>query len=836
MSDSAAVAAEAAAAPAVPFVPTVPTASRAPLKLASQRPRRGGFGIWSAALGLLVAVGSVGYWNREAWFGWTTTPLAPTGWLTETVKRGSFTVTATERGTLDSQRNAVLVCKVEGTTTIIYLIPEGTMVKEGDLVCRLDASQLIDKEAQQKIAVTQAEAALEQATKAVEIQEKQNETDIATAKLKLELAEIDLEKYTQGEYIQQEKELLGQVSVTSEKLVRAKESYEFTERMLKKGFKNQNDLEAERLGVSEAELNMQAAQEKLRVLQKFTQRRQLAELNSNAREFRTELERVELKCRAAMEQKLADLSAKEQTAAVERNKLRRLESLIANCELRAPQDGQVVYANPRDSRGNDGSLIEEGATVRERQAIINLPDFEAMKVSARVHESRISLIRPGLQATVKVDAYPEEEFQADVDAISAVPLSSNMFNRDVKEYEASMKLLDSPEKVSKLRTGLTATVDIQIEQCDNVLYAPIQSVVSVAGTHFVYVSKNGEAERREVTIGRNNGRLMELLTGVEEGDEVILNPRTQFKQELAELESKIDQQSLERRKQPGGPGGTGGPGGRGPGERGRGGLSGERSPGGPGMIPGTGPGGQPGSAGGPPGGWNGARGGGNPNGGRPGDRAAGGSVPAKEPAAGERGAGERAVGERRPLSSSRVDRNLPVSALATINQREVPTGQPAADINAEPAHSQVNVAANPATAPADAEPSSATTRASAVETAISSAAVDGAAAATHQASHPDHVHAMESQSETTVSAVDPSDEEQKATEDLDPQFVEMDKDGDGAITPEEVDSRLGTTFSRVDRNSDQKIDAEEFAELQKKRQKTIRERSAIRPSDSSSRD
>src|SRR5262245_54996740 len=57
----------------------------------------------------------------------------------ETVRRNPFTMTVTERGTLDSLKNAVLASRVEGTTSIISIVPEGTNVAAGQLVCELDS-------------------------------------------------------------------------------------------------------------------------------------------------------------------------------------------------------------------------------------------------------------------------------------------------------------------------------------------------------------------------------------------------------------------------------------------------------------------------------------------------------------------------------------------------------------------------------------------------------------------------------------------------------------------------------------------------------------------------
>src|SRR5690606_13517084 len=142
-------------------------------------------------------------------------------------KRAPFRIAVTERGQLDSLRNATLVSSVEGTTTIISIVPAGTHVKAGDLVCELDASIQIDKEKQQQILVTQAAAERKKAEENVEIQKRQNESDIAAAELAKELAKLDHEKYKQGEARQLENELSGLAEVAREELARAAELYEF---------------------------------------------------------------------------------------------------------------------------------------------------------------------------------------------------------------------------------------------------------------------------------------------------------------------------------------------------------------------------------------------------------------------------------------------------------------------------------------------------------------------------------------------------------------------------------------------------------------------------------
>jgi HlyD family secretion protein len=495
-------------------------------------------------------------------------------------------------------KNAVLTSKVEGTTTIINIKPEGSHVNEGDLVVELDSSALVDKEVQQQIAVTTAESQLETAKGNVAIQVQQNASDIAAAELKLKLAQLDLDNYTKddGDFEQLQTELQSQVSLCKDKLKQSTEQADYIERLVKKGFKTQTELASSRITQQSDTINLELAENKLKLLQQVTKVRTLTELEANAKEFDRELERVKLKSKNALEQKEAELSSRELTLKIEKDKHEKLKQQIAYCKIYATQDGQVIFANNRDGRSSDQVLIEEGSTVRERQPLITLPDLNQMKVNARVHESRISLMRTGLPVTVKIDAFPDERFKGEVHSVSSVPSSTgSSFMRDIKEYDAVIRLLDDDEKVSKLRPGLTAQLEVLVESRDDVLQTPIQSVLTIAGKQVAFVLKGNGVERHEVTVGQTNDRVVEILKGVDEGDLVVMNPRTHFEREIKDYEAELIKQqadqaaetptpppavpNLEPKPPAGGPGAPpngGTPGG----ERGPGGAPGGRGPGG----------------------------------------------------------------------------------------------------------------------------------------------------------------------------------------------------------------------------------------------------------------
>lgn len=459
--------------------------------------------------------------------------------MTEEVSKRPFRIAVTERGTVDSSQNSTLINTVEGTTTIIWIIPEGKDVKEGELVCELDSSMLMDKEKQQQILVTQADADLKRARENVEIQKTQNESNTSAAELAVELSKLDLKKFKDGDAVQEEARIQSEITLAQEKLNQARGNHEFTKQIAKKGYKTLNAVETLRIAVKDAELKLAIAQGELTVQVDYTYKRTIRELDEKAKETVRELVRVKRAGIASLAQYEADLKARTLTNDVEKGKLEKLEKQIAACKLTAPQQGKVIYAS-QQSRRSEPVVIEEGATVRERQAIIKLPDFSQMKVDARIHESKISQIREGLSVVIQVDALPNEVYHGILEHVSDVPIPGSWPNYDLKEYEAEIRITaEDEERIHELKPGMTAGLEIVVDEGDeDVLQTPIQAVVSVGDKFVSYVLTLDGPVLRDVELGRTNDTAVEILSGLEAGERVILNPKTHLAEELSDLEAK----------------------------------------------------------------------------------------------------------------------------------------------------------------------------------------------------------------------------------------------------------------------------------------------------------
>jgi len=443
-------------------------------------------------LAVVAGVGVLGFWFvRPMLFGGE----EEAAYLLDRVKASVFTHDVIERGEMESSSNVEVRCEVASRTStgasIIEIVPEGTLVNEGDFLVRLDDSALKDELTQQQNVVNASEA------------------KVIESKAGLATAQISKEEYEFGTFKQDEELLRSEAFVAEEDLRRSQEYAMHSEKLAAKGYVTQVQLEADRFAVKKAEADLALANTKLMVLRDYTKRRTLEQMNADIA--------------------IADakLKADEKTLGIDLNKLELVKGLIAKCEIRAPSDGQVVYANESGGRNGQDVIIQEGTVVRERQVIVRLPDPTKMQVKARINESRIDFVRAGLPVTIHVDALPGTELQGIVRRVSDYPLSGGFFGSSVKEYATYIEVQDPPKG---LRPGMTAEVSIRVDQADNALQLPVQAVFERGGRRYCLVNGSTGLTPQEIKIGANNDKFVVIQSGLALDQEVLSNPRKYLNQ------------------------------------------------------------------------------------------------------------------------------------------------------------------------------------------------------------------------------------------------------------------------------------------------------------------
>lgn len=171
--------------------------------------------------------------------------------------------------------------------------------------------------------------------------------------------------------------------------------------------------------------------------------------------------------------------------------------------LISPLDGDVIVRS-----------LEPGQTVTSADPVVVLSD--RLIVKAQVDETDIGRVKVGQEAIVSLDAYPKDKIKSTVDHIS---YESTMVN-NVTIYEVDILTESVPET---FRSGMTANVEIIEDTREDVLILPLEAVERGKDTTVVGIRTRGlRPERREVKLGLSDDRNVEVLSGVSEGDTVII--------------------------------------------------------------------------------------------------------------------------------------------------------------------------------------------------------------------------------------------------------------------------------------------------------------------------
>lgn len=459
-----------------------------------------------------------------------------------TVSKTNLPIVITERGNLESQTSTRIKCEVENVsssrngqsgTQIIYIVENGSPVKEGDLLFELDSAPIRELLDEQAITFERAKADQIQRQAQYDNQISQNETMIANAELEIELAQLELDMFMDAEngtHRLNVDEIARTIDQTNSDVLEAqgrlklsKNELDGVEALFKLGYKGKTEVDEKRLAYLQAEGNLAVAlnrletqQATMRKLNAYEKRMSELQLNGNLANAQRGRDQVAVDNVSELTQAQAALDAANRSLEKEEERLVKLETQVERCKVYAPHDGMVVFERDRDF------TVEEGAFVRERQSILKLPDLSKMQVRTHVHESVLDQVQPGLPVTVRVDAFADRAYEAVVESVAVVPAYRGWSGGDVKMYETVIRVID---EVEQLKPGMTAVVEINVDRLEDVMAVPVQAIVQRKRQSrcFVY-SGGGRLESRELELGQTNDKFVHVLSGLELGDRVVLNP------------------------------------------------------------------------------------------------------------------------------------------------------------------------------------------------------------------------------------------------------------------------------------------------------------------------
>ncbi len=481
-------------------------------------------GVVVLALALLGVVRLTAQYNKE--------PL-PTSLATHKVAYMDLQVKFVERGLLEAADNQSVTCEVKvfsrGNAKIKWLVDNGSLVKKGDLVVEIDDSYFQEQVATQRIARDKAVIDLEVAEQLGKLKPEQVELAIKGAEYHLESARDELKKLEEGDGEVLRKDVKSRLAMAEADVELWRARVARAEKELKDGKTTEELVKAKRQKQEAAAAVAETRKAELEIVEKFYLPQRRKELKAQIETAKSQLElekqRGESEVKVAKTTLLSSRAVREQ----QENLYKDMLEQVKKCKLSAPRSGQVTYHVPAQTpAGTGASVIAKGMQVVYGQKLLTVGDPTHFVVAVRIPEALVNHLKAGVPATVRVETFPDKALKAHVTGTAASAAPPEGLSPDAKLYQVSVEIDDKVEKL-RLKPGLSALVTITADaKADHVLAVPVIAIIPPKETgkrpSCLVVMSDG-LEEREVELGLNDGKMVEIKSGLKEGDAVAVDRR-----------------------------------------------------------------------------------------------------------------------------------------------------------------------------------------------------------------------------------------------------------------------------------------------------------------------
>jgi RND family efflux transporter MFP subunit len=190
--------------------------------------------------------------------------------------------------------------------------------------------------------------------------------------------------------------------------------------------------------------------------------------------------------------------------------LRMAEANLGYATITAPMSGVVASVSTQQ-----GETVTSGSAAAQAPTFVTIIDLARLQVDAYVDETDIGKVRVGQEAIFSVDAFPDKEFGGKVTAIYPKAL----IQQNVVTYDVVIAI---DNRQGLLRPDMTANTTITVARRENVLAVPNQAVRREDGDRVVFAQAGDRLVRRPVKTGWKDKTYTEVLSGLKEGERVVV--------------------------------------------------------------------------------------------------------------------------------------------------------------------------------------------------------------------------------------------------------------------------------------------------------------------------
>lgn len=433
------------------------------------------------------------------------------------VTKSDLHIAVAEGGTVEAVNTINVKSKLTGEAKIIFIAPEGTRVKKGDLIVKLDTATVEEAKKKHELEIVASRSELATAINNLSIEKSTVESDTRAAQKAITFAKMDLEKFIQLDKQQQLRNAESDISQALDSYKVSEQKYEWSKKLADQGFETKSQVDRDLLDLNSRQKALETAKSKHKMLELYDLPKQEAQLNSEVSESNEKYTRAVKQGESKISRAEAELAAKENKLQLNLERLDELNKQIEQSTIHAPANGLILYE--RGGRGSRQSQIEEGATVVENRTIISIPSSNQMKVVVEIPEFHISKIKVGQKARVTIDSIQNKSFPASIHKVAVLPESGGWLSSSEKNYKVEV-LID--EALPNVKPSISAKAEITIEHLKDVIAVPLQALKSEQGQLYCFIKKVGGDVKVPVEVGLMNNSFVEIKSGLSEGDEVLL--------------------------------------------------------------------------------------------------------------------------------------------------------------------------------------------------------------------------------------------------------------------------------------------------------------------------
>ncbi len=454
------------------------------------------------------------------------------------VRRGSFDITVPASGELAALKQIEIRNRLETRAVITEITEEGKTVKAGDILLRFNDEELRSKTKDAEEAVIGAQNSLDSALADLEINENTSESEVAKAQLKVELADLALKGWREGEVVTARQDLALAKQIAEMNFNRLQQRFEASERLYEKEFISLDEFKQDEIALVEAGARLKQAELDRQVYEKYTYVKERKQKESDLRQAQDELVRVQQRQHAEVSKARSNVVSNQRQLASKQDRLKKYQQQLEYCTITAPQDGLVVHStslqNYRYMMGG-GQSLQVGTELYRNQLAMVLPDTSQMVAEVKVSESLSGLIEPGQRATVTSDALADVVLQGEVLSIGVLAQAGGWSDPNRRDYTVKIKLTEGNDL--GLKPSMRCTAQINVKRVEDSLFVPIQAVFRNGPVSYVYLPQGSGFAQRRVQLGEASELFLQITDGLTEGDVVLLREPT-----VGEIVDRFDEE------------------------------------------------------------------------------------------------------------------------------------------------------------------------------------------------------------------------------------------------------------------------------------------------------